>query len=309
MKHVITGGAGFIGSNLAEELMNQDEKVVVIDNLSTGSISNLKPFLDKIEFIEGSILDLELLNKIIEKGDIIYHQAAIPSVIRSVKNPIKSSEVNIQGTLNVLLSARENNADRVIFASSSSVYGDSKTLPKVETMLTNPKSPYALTKLTGEYYMKLFYELYGLKTFTLRYFNVFGPKQNPNTQYSAVIPKFIRIFQNREKPVIYGDGKQTRDFSYITNVVQANILCSKINEGYGEIFNVACGQRYSLNELIEQLNKIFNKKIEPIYKEDRQGDVKHSLADISKIKKTLNYEVKTDFFEGLTQLVKLMEKL
>lgn len=303
MRYIITGGAGFIGSHLAEELVRRRKKVVVIDNLSTGNIKNLAAIRHKIEFIKGDILNLELLKKTIEKEDIIFHQAALPSVARSLQDPLLSNRVNVEGTLNVLISARDNNAKRIVFASSSSVYGDSVKLPKTESMCQNPKSPYALTKLTAETYMGLFYKLYGLETVSLRYFNVFGPRQDPSSQYSAVIPKFISMIKEGKQPVIYGDGKQSRDFTYVANVVSANILASESKKASGEFMNVACGERFTLVKLIKELEKIIGKKVTINFSDERKGDVKHSLADIRKAKELLGYEVKVKFSEGLRKTV------
>lgn len=299
MKYIVTGGAGFIGSHIAQALVKRGKEVVVIDDLSTGREKNIEEFASKIKFVMGSILDKNLLNDIIEEGDVIFHQAALPSVSRSIADPMKTNQVNIEGTLNILTISKENKAKRVIFASSSSVYGDSEKLPKKEKMNNNPKSPYALTKLTGEYYMKLFYTLYGLETVCIRYFNVFGPRQDPDSEYSAVIPKFIKIMKNNEYPVIFGDGEQSRDFSYIENVVYANLLAAKASNAPGEVINVACGEKFTLIDLIKELNKILGKDLRPTYKEERKGDVKHSLADIKKAKKVLKYEPRVNFLEGL----------
>ena len=304
MKYIVTGGAGFIGSHIIDELVNLGNEVVVIDNLSTGNIENLNQSIDKIKFIEGDILDLELLQKIIDKDDIILHQAARPSVKKSVEDPILSNNINIQGTLNILVAAKDNKAKRVIFASSSSVYGDSKTLPKVESMIPNPKSPYALTKYAGEVYLRQFYELYGLETLSIRYFNVFGPRQTPDSDYAAVIPKFIKLISNGKTPVIYGDGTQSRDFTFIKNVVHANILASRAKITKGEVINVACNDRIDLNTLVVKLNSILNKNLKPMYDEPRLGDVKHSQANIDKAKELINYSPIVDFEEGLKITIK-----
>lgn len=303
MRYIITGGAGFIGSHLAEELVRKKKKVVVIDNLSTGNLNNLVAIRHKIKFIKGDILNFKLLKETIKKDDIIFHQAALPSVARSLQDPLLSNRVNVEGTLNVLISARDNKAKRVVFASSSSVYGDSVKLPKTESMCQNPKSPYALTKLTAETYMRLFYKLYGLETVSLRYFNVFGPRQDPSSQYSAVIPKFVSLIKEGKQPVIYGDGKQSRDFTYVANVVSANILASESKKASGEFMNVACGERFTLVKLIKELEKIIGKKVTIDFSDERKGDVKHSLADIRKAKELLGYEVKVKFSDGLRKTV------
>ena len=305
MKVVVTGGAGFIGSNLAEELLKKHE-VTVIDNLSTGRIENLDQILDKINFIKGSITDLDLLREAFLGSDTVFHQAAIPSVQRSVDNPIASNEANVEGTLKVLVAARDCNVRKVVYASSSSAYGDTPTLPKKEEMKPNPKSPYAISKLAGEYYCRVFSEVYGLKTACLRYFNVYGPRQNPESQYAAVIPRFITRVLAHEPPVIYGDGTQTRDFTFVKDVVKANILAMQSPaEG---VFNIACGQRVSLNELAGKIMEITGIKLETIYDEPRQGDVRDSLADISSAGDKLGYAPDFDLDCGLEETIKWFKK-
>jgi len=305
MKVVVTGGAGFIGSNLAEELLKKHE-VTVIDNLSTGRIENLDQIIDKINFIEGSITDLDLLKEAFSGADTVFHQAAIPSVQRSVDNPIASNEANVEGTLKVLVAARDCNVRKVVYASSSSAYGDTPTLPKIEEMMPNPKSPYAISKLAGEYYCRVFSEVYGLKTACLRYFNVYGPRQNPESQYAAVIPRFITRVLAHEPPVIYGDGKQTRDFTFVKDVVKANILAMQSPaEG---VFNIACGQRVSLNELAGKIMEITGIKLDLIYDKPRQGDVRDSLADISSAGDRLGYKPDFDLNMGLEATVEWFRK-
>ncbi len=305
MKVVVTGGAGFIGSNLAEELLKKHE-VTVIDNLSTGRIENLDQIIDKINFIKGSITDLDLLREAFLGSDTVFHQAAIPSVQRSVDNPIASNEANVEGTLKVLVAARDCNVRKVVYASSSSAYGDTPTLPKKEEMKPNPKSPYAISKLAGEYYCRVFSEVYGLKTACLRYFNVYGPRQNPESQYAAVIPRFITRVLAHEPPVIYGDGKQTRDFTFVKDVVKANILAMQSPaEG---VFNIACGQRVSLNELAGKIMVITGIKLDPIYDEPRQGDVRDSLADISSAGDKLGYRPDFNLDSGLEETIKWFRK-
>ncbi len=305
MKVVVTGGAGFIGSNLAEELLKKHE-VTVIDNLSTGRIENLNQIIDKINFIEGSITDLDLLKEAFSGADTVFHEAAIPSVQRSVDDPIASNEANVEGTLKVLVAARDCNVQKVVYASSSSAYGDTPTLPKYEEMKPNPKSPYAISKLAGEYYCRVFSGVYGLKTACLRYFNVYGPRQNPESQYAAVIPRFITRVLSHEPPVIYGDGNQTRDFTFVKDVVKANILAMQSPaEG---IFNIACGQRVSLNELASKIVEITGIRLEPVYDEPRQGDVKDSLADISSAGDKLGYRPDFDLDSGLEETIKWFKK-
>lgn len=305
MKVVVTGGAGFIGSNLAEELLKKHE-VTVMDNLSTGRIGNLDCIMDKINFIEGSITDLDLLKVAFSGSDTVFHQAAIPSVQRSVDNPIASNEANVEGTLKVLVAARDCGVRKVVYASSSSAYGDTPTLPKIEDMKPNPMSPYAISKLAGEYYCRVFSEVYGLKTASLRYFNVYGPRQNPESQYAAVIPRFITRVLANSPPVIYGDGKQTRDFTFVKDVVKANILAMQ-SPAQG-VFNIACGKRVSLNELAGKIMEITGIRIDPIYEEPRQGDVRDSLADIAEARRELGYEPDFDLDLGLEETIKWFRK-
>jgi nucleoside-diphosphate-sugar epimerase len=300
---LVTGGAGFIGSSLVRELLREGKKVRVIDNLSTGNISNLKDVLSRIEFLERDIQDLDAVQEACKSITYVFHQAAIPSVPRSIENPIEFNQSNVDGTLNVLVAARDKGVKRVVYAGSSSVYGDTPTLPKKEDMRPNPLSPYALTKLAGEYYCKVFSDVYGLETVTTRYFNVFGPRQNPGSPYAAVIPKFIDAFLKEEKPVIFGDGEQTRDFTFVHNVIYANLLCSRAKKTKGEVINIATSSRISLNELIKILKEITGKDIDPIYTDPRKGDIKHSLADISKAEKMIGYRPLVDLREGLIQTI------
>lgn len=307
MKCVVTGGAGFIGSNLAEELLKQGNEVIVIDDLSTGNYENIKGLKD-INFVQGSITDLDLLKKSFKDCDVVFHQAAIPSVSRSIENPKATSEVNMMGTINVLIAARDSGVGRVVAASSSSVYGDTVELPKVETMSLNPKSPYSLTKMVGEKLCKQFNEFYGLESFCLRYFNVFGPRQNPNSDYAAVIPKFIKLMLNGKRPTIYGDGKQTRDFTFIKDVVKANILASKAKKANGEAINIAYQKNIDLNELVRLLNEMIGTKIIAEYSDSREGDVKDSLADINLAKKFLGYEPDYTLETGLIKTIEWLKK-
>ncbi|MGC8866574.1 MAG: SDR family oxidoreductase [Bacteroidales bacterium] len=303
--YLVTGGAGFIGSNIVKELLQRGEKVRVLDNFSTGKRENLLAFNGNpyLEVIEGDLRSFHIVRDAVRGCDYVLHQGALPSVPRSIKDPITSNEVNINGTLHILEAAREFEVKRVVFASSSSVYGNSETLPKVETMPVAPLSPYALTKYAGERYCQVFYALYGLETVSLRYFNVFGPNQDPTSQYSAVIPKFIKLIKEGKRPVIYGDGTQSRDFTFVSNNVEANLLACTTPGVAGEVFNIACGERYTLLELVEAINEILGTHIEPIFQPDRPGDVKHSLAGIEKAQKMLGFQVKTKFKEGLRHLI------
>jgi nucleoside-diphosphate-sugar epimerase len=299
MLYLVTGGAGFIGSHIVERLVKAGEKVRVLDNFSSGTRENLKDLLDKIELVEGDIRDFWIVIKTVEGVDFVLHQAALTSVQRSIKNPLTTNEVNINGTLNLLEAAKIHKIKRFIYASSSSVYGDTPTLPKVETMSPHPISPYAVSKLTGEEYCRVFYRVYGLKTVSLRYFNVFGPRQNPVSEYAGVIPKFITALLNGNKPSIYGDGEQSRDFTYVENVVNANLSACKASSVAGENINIACSQRYTLNQLWSNLLHLSGKKVDPVYTDPKPGDVRHSLGDINKAQKLLGYQVKTGFEEGL----------
>jgi len=301
--YLVTGGAGFIGSNIAEKLTTSGENVRVIDNFLTGKRENMNSFSDKIEFIEGDIRNLDTVNIAMKDVDYVIHQAALPSVPKSVELPIESNEHNTNGTLNILYAAKEAGVKRVVYAASSSAYGDQPQSPKVETMLPIPMSPYAVNKLAGEHYCAAFMKVYGLETVALRYFNVFGPRQDPTSFYSAVIPKFISAFLKNESPIIYGDGEQSRDFTYIDNIVAANLLACKAEGVGGQMFNVACGESFTLNQLCQDLQEIMGTSKEPLYEEARVGDVKHSLADIEKAKKMLSFKVLVSFREGLRNTV------
>lgn len=304
---VVTGGAGFIGSNLTRALSENNE-VVVVDDLSTGYLKNIQDLIDtnKIEFIKGDVTNIDLLQNIFKDVDYVFHQAAIPSVLRSIKTPMKSNNVNINGTLNVLIAAKDNKIKKVVYASSSSVYGDTPTLPKKEDMAPYPLSPYAVGKLTGEYYCQVFTNVYGLSTISLRYFNVYGPRQDPSSEYAAVVPKFISRVLNGKPPLIYGDGKQTRDFTFIKDVVCANILASG-SKATG-IFNIAGGKRISINDLAKSIMKICDKHFDSIHDDPLPGDIKHSLADISKAKEKLGYEPKFNVTEGLEETIKWFQR-
>lgn len=304
MKFLVTGGAGFIGSNIVEELLKRGYSARVLDNFSTGKRENLKDFAKDIELIEGDIRSFHTVIQAVRGIDVILHQAALPSVPRSIKDPITSNEVNVVGTLNILEAAKEQGAKRIVYASSSSVYGDNPELPKHEGMMPNPLSPYAVSKLAGEKYCQVFSRLYGIETVILRYFNVFGPRQDPNSEYSAVIPKFIKLISNNQQPTIYGDGTQSRDFTYVANVVEANILAATKEVESGLAMNCACHGQVTLNSLIRELGELLNKEVEPIYAEPRHGDIKHSFANIDLIKEKLNWTPSISFGDGLKILVK-----
>lgn len=302
-KYLVTGGGGFIGSNIVEKLVSEGKDVRVLDNFSTGKRENLLQFKDKIEIIEGDIRSFHIVMDAVKDVDYIMHEAALPSVPRSIKDPLTTNEVNIVGTLNLLQAARDEGVKRFVFASSSSVYGDKNESPKKETMIPDPKSPYAASKIAGEYYCRIFNKLYGLPTIALRYFNVFGPRQDPNSQYSAVIPKFITAIRNGKPITVFGDGKQTRDFTYIENVVSANLLALEAPEScFGRVFNIACGDSISLNEMIELMFENIGKKTEVIYADPRPGDVKDSLADITMISNEMGYKMLCDVKTGIRKL-------
>jgi len=307
---LVTGGAGFIGSNIVKRLLKLGNKVRVLDNFSTGKRENLFPFKTNPNFqlFEGDLRSFHIVRDAVKGSEFILHQGALPSVPRSIQDPITSNDVNILGTLNILEAAKEFGVKRFVYASSSSVYGNSEKLPKVEDMPVNPLSPYAVTKYASERYCQTYFWLYGLETVSLRYFNVFGPNQDPTSQYSAVIPKFIKAIMNNEQPIIYGDGLQSRDFTFVENNVQANMLACLAPKAAGEVFNIACGQRFTLLDLVEEINKILGKNIEPVFVKDRPGDVKHSLASIEKAKELLSFNPKVSFKEGLEKTVEFFKK-
>jgi len=278
--YLVTGGAGFIGSNIVHELVRRGDRVRVIDNFSTGDV-----------------------RKAVAGIDYILHQAALPSVPRSIRDPVASNESNVSGTVNLLTAAKDASVKRLVFASSSSIYGDTPTLPKTEDMPPNPCSPYAVSKAAGEHYCRVFFEVYGLETVVLRYFNIFGPRQDPASPYAAVIPLFIAKIAKGERPVIFGDGTQSRDFTFVENAVRANLLAAAAPEAPGKTFNIAGGKRYSLNDLVEKLNTIMGTALDPLYEEACLGDVKHSWANISLAKRHLGYEPLIDFEEGLGKTV------
>lgn len=299
MKFLVTGGAGFIGSNIVEELLKRGYSVRVLDNFATGKRENLKEFNNDVELIEGDIRSFHIVQQAVKGIDVILHQAALPSVPRSIKDPITSNEVNVVGTLNILEAAKDAGVKRVVYASSSSVYGDNPELPKHEAMMPNPLSPYAVSKLAGEKYCSVYSRLYGIETVALRYFNVFGPRQDPNSQYSAVIPLFINAMMKDKSPTIFGDGTQSRDFTYVANVVEGNILAATKEIESGHAMNCACHGQITLNELINELNKLLGKNIKPVYANPRPGDIKHSFADINLIEKKLDFKPLVKFTDGL----------
>ena len=297
--YLVTGGAGFIGSHIVRQLLQRGEAVRVLDNLSTGKIANLTDLLDKIDFIEGDLTDPAAVARAVRGVDFVLHQAALPSVPRSVQDPLTTDFNNVRGTLELLVAARDAKVKRVVQACSSSAYGDTPTLPKVETMRPAPLSPYACSKTAGELYGCAFYHTYGLEYVGLRYFNVFGPRQDPTSQYAAVIPKFIEAYVKNQEPIVFGDGTQSRDFAFVDNVVQANIKACTANDAPGKIFNIACGERTDLLSVLHQLADIFGTRIEPCFKPSRAGDVKHSLADIKQAQAILGYKPEVFFAEGL----------
>jgi len=299
--YLVTGGAGFIGSHISEALVQRGHRVRVVDNFSTGYRHNVR---EGVEFVEGDLADPAVAARAVAGMEYVVHQAAIPSVPRSVDKPMESHRANVDAMLNLLVASRDAGARRLVFAGSSSVYGDTEVLPKTETMPTNPLSPYALQKLTAEMYGQMFTRLYGFETVTTRYFNVFGPRQDPGSPYSGVISLFIKALHEKTRPIIYGDGEQTRDFTYVTNVVDGVIRASETPGVGGQVFNVATNGRVSLNELLAALNKIFGTNLAPIYKPARQGDVRDSQADISKAAALLGYRPIVGLEEGLRETVK-----
>ena len=303
MMYLVTGGAGFIGSNTVSRLLELGERVRVLDNFATGKRQSLFPLEDRVELVEGDIRYLNVVQEAMKGVDYVIHLAALPSVPRSIRTPIESNDVNITGTLNVLMAARDAGVKRVVYAASSSAYGNTEVMPKVETMAALPLSPYAVNKFAGELYCRVFHQVYGLETVALRYFNVFGPRQDPMSQYSAVIPKFIGATLSGKAPVIYGDGEQSRDFTYVDNVVSANLLACKAQGASGETINIACGSRVSLNELVQIIGKLTGNPMKPIYETTRTGDVKHSLADIGKASRLLGYLPNIGLEEGLRRTV------
>ena len=298
-KYLVTGGAGFIGSSICRKLVSQGCFVRVVDNLLTGKKSNLAEIIDKIEFIEADMGDSEVAQSAVQDIDVVFHEGALPSVPVSVDDPAATHKHCVDATFTMLMAARDAGVKRFVYAASSSAYGDAPTSPKVETMPCDPLSPYAVAKLTGEYYCSVFYKVFGLETVALRYFNVFGPHQDPKSQYAAAVPAFVTAILKDQPPTIYGDGEQSRDFTYIDNVVKANLLAAGAKETHGEVVNIACGQAVTVNEIIAMINELLGKNVEPIYADARAGDVKHSLADITAARNLIGFEPEVSFAEGL----------
>ncbi|RKU32918.1 LPS biosynthesis protein WbpP [Candidatus Poribacteria bacterium] len=301
--YLVTGGCGFVGSHLVEALVQKGERVCVFDNCSTGKAKNIAHLKDQIEFVEGDLRELDVVHQAVAGVDYIFHQGARPSVARSVADPILSNNVNINGTLNLLVAARDAGVKRVVYAASSSAYGNIPTLPRSETLSPQPASPYAITKYVGECYCRVFTQVFGLETVALRYFNIFGPRQDPTSQYSAVIPKFIHAYLHGNSPAIEGDGEQSRDFTYIANAVHANLLACHAEGVAGEVFNIGCGQQTSINKLASLIGEMMETDAQPVYTSSRPGDVRHSRADIRKAQQLLDYEPKVELKAGLRRTI------
>lgn len=302
-RYLVTGGAGFIGSHVAEKIATKGFFVRILDNFLTGKEENIASFLDDVELLRGDIRDLEVCREAVKDVDYVLHQAALPSVPRSVEDPLLTNSINIEGTLNILLASKEASVQKVVFASSSSVYGDDERLPKKEDHEGNPLSPYAITKLTGEKYCQVFSRIYGLPTVCLRYFNVFGPRQDPSSQYAAVIPNFITRLLSDDPPLIHGDGEQSRDFTYVANVVDANLKAAHATDMSGEVFNLGNGMQTTVNDLARTLMELMAKDIDPLHVEERPGDVRHSYADISRAEDLLDYTPRVSLKDGLLKTV------
>lgn len=302
-QYLVTGGAGFIGSHIVERLVNDGHKVRVLDNFTSGKRTNIAPLGSRVDVFEGDIRSAEDCHRACKDVEMVFHLAAMPSVPRSVADPKTTHEVNVNGTFNLLLAARDAKCRRLIFAASSSAYGDLPDLPKRETACPKPLSPYAVHKLLGEQYNHAFSCCYGFETISLRYFNVFGPRQDPKSEYAAAVPAFVAAVLHDQPPTVYGDGEQTRDFTYIDNVVHANVLASKAARTAGEIVNIACGERVSVNQIIREINTLLGRRLTPKYVPERPGDVKHSLADISLARKLLGFEPQVNFADGLRNAI------
>ena len=302
-KYLVTGGAGFIGSNICRRLVKEGCFVRVVDNLLTGKKSNLAPIMDKIDFVEADMGEPEVAHSVMQGIDVVLHEGAIPSVPRSVDDPASTHRHCVDATFTLLMAARDAHVKRFVYAASSSAYGDTPTLPKVETMAPSPLSPYAVGKLVGEYYCSVFSSVFGLETIALRYFNVFGPHQDPASQYAAAIPAFVTAILRDQPPTIYGDGEQTRDFTYIDNVVEANLLAARAKETHGQVVNCACGEAITVNAIIRAINELLGKNVRPNYVPSRPGDVKHSLADITAAKKLIGFKPVVLFHEGLEKSI------
>ena len=299
MRYLVTGGAGFIGSNTVDELVQRGHSVVVLDDFSAGKEENLAEIRNKITIIKGSITDIEVVRKAMHEAEFVLHLAARTSVPRSVKDPLETNRINVEGTLNVLVAAKELRVKRLVFAASSSAYGETPTLPKVESMQPAPISPYGVTKYVGEIYGQAFLKCYGLETVSLRYFNIFGPRQDPGSPYSGVLAKFCTAFLEDTPPVVFGDGEQTRDFTFVDNAVHANLLACEAPNVAGKVFNVGCGERISLNQVLAALGKVTGKPLQAQYDPPREGDIRDSQADISEARRYLGYEPQVGFEEGL----------
>jgi UDP-glucose 4-epimerase len=301
--YVVTGGAGFIGSHVVHELVRRGQAVRVLDNMATGKIANLADVSTHITFQEADIRDLGIISPLVANADYVIHLAALPSVVRSIEDPLTANAVNLTGTLNVLLAARDAGVKRLVFAASAAAYGDNPTMPRVETLNPDPLSPYALAKVAGEYYCQIFTRIYGLETVALRFFNIFGPRQNPDSPYTGVLSKFVAAYERGDTPVIFGDGQQSRDFTYVDNVVDAALKACTASGAAGKVINVGVGRSYTLNETISLLNGIFGRQLNPRYDPPRKGDALHSLADISLARQVLGYEPRVSFEEGLRRTV------
>src|SRR5438874_6596109 len=300
-RYLVTGGAGFIGSHIAETLLDQGESVRVLDNLATGRETNLAALQGRAQLIRGDLRNLEAVRAAVEGVEVVFHQGALASVPRSIADPVTSLEININGTQNVLLAARDAGVRRVVYASSSSIYGNTPTLPKHEQMQPHPVSPYAVHKLTGELLCEIFTRIYGLETVALRYFNVFGPRQDPASEYAAVIPRFLTALIEKRRPIVFGDGEQTRDFTYIANVVQANLLAASSSEAVGYALNIGCGEQISLNTVLRLAGELLGVTVDADYREPRPGDVRDSCADINLAQRLLGYRPSVSFHEGLAR--------
>jgi UDP-glucose 4-epimerase len=302
-KFLVTGGAGFIGSNICRKLVSQGCFVRVLDNLLTGKKSNLAGIIEKIDFVEADMGDSEVAQAAMQDIDVVLHQGALPSVPRSVDDPALTHRHCVDATFTLLMAARDARVKRFVYAASSSAYGDAPTSPKVETMPCNPLSPYAVGKLVGEYYCSVFSKVFGLETVSLRYFNVFGPYQDPSSQYAAAIPAFVTAILKNQPPTIYGDGEQSRDFTYIDNVVEANLLAARAKQTNGEVINIACGQAVTVNAIVEMINQLLGRNVKPLYAPSRPGDVKHSLADITLARTLLGFKPTVQFRDGLEKAI------
>ncbi len=308
MDVLVTGGAGFIGSHLVHRLIERGDRVRVLDNFSSGKRENLAPVIEDIDLIEGDIADAETCVRACDGISVVFHEAARPSVPSSVADPAASHRSNANGTFNMLMAARDAGVKRLIYAASSSAYGESPTLPKVESMRNEPLSPYAVQKLMGEQYCTVFAECYGLQTLSIRYFNVFGPRQDPASQYAAAIPAFVTAILKGEPPTVYGDGEQTRDFTHIDNVVKANFLAADVAETRGQVINVACGEHVTVNEIIAKINELTGRDVQPVYVDPRPGDIKHSWADIRLSEEVIGFTPVVSFADGLTRAIEWYEE-